>query len=271
MRFLARVVLPCALGVAALVMLPSVRAQTSQTSQSSASSPAANAPAPEQFNGVWDYNADESINVATGRPEQAPASARRTAPRQGSTPDPTGGARPGSGQTGGGLGPRGTGAPGGGGLGPGAGDLPQGFGETVPFRDFLQAELRALARDLLEVPESLRFDVTPAAVTITDDLGRAMVLPTSAGDQQKPQKYQVSASRFEARAVWAGAVLRKEISGVRGFKMTETFTLSQDGRRLFVIVRVGDEKPGTRPVGANRVYDRIDPDTRGANDFRGLR
>src|SRR5689334_8344112 len=30
---------------------------------------------PPQFAGVWDYNAQESINILTGRPEQAPRSA----------------------------------------------------------------------------------------------------------------------------------------------------------------------------------------------------
>src|SRR5689334_2152913 len=44
----------------------------------------ANAPAmaPAQFVGVWDYNADESINIATGKPEQpAGRLTRATAPR----------------------------------------------------------------------------------------------------------------------------------------------------------------------------------------------
>ena len=110
-------------------------------------------------------------------------------------------------------------------------------------------------RDLLEVPETVKIEIGDQSVSFTDDLGRTMTFPTDGG---KLQKYQLSASVFEARAVWEGRLLRKEVEGPRGFRLRETYYLSQDGRRLFVILRVGDEKPNTRPTGANRVYDRIE-------------
>ena len=43
--------------------------------------------------------------------------------------------------------------------------------------------------------------------------------------------------------------------------MREIYFLSEDGKRLFVIVRVGDPKgkdPEAPVVGVNRVYDRVD-------------
>jgi hypothetical protein len=57
--------------------------------------------------------------------------------------------------------------------------------------------------------------------------------------------------------------LFREIEGARGFKMHETYFLSEDGKRLFVIIRVGDpprekeKEKGAQIVGVNRVYDRV--------------
>jgi hypothetical protein len=45
--------------------------------------------------------------------------------------------------------------------------------------------------------------------------------------------------------------------------MHETYFLSEDGKRLFVIIRVGDpptekeKEKGAQIVGVNRVYDRV--------------
>jgi hypothetical protein len=205
----------------------------------------------ERFNGSWDYNALESLNVVTGRPEQCPATARRTGAAR--RPPQTGtGTGTSTGRTGGAGGP--IGAPGSrqfvGDAGSG-GDRSQ----EMQYRALMQAENRALTRDLMEIPESLSIRVAPDAVTIIDDLDRTLTFPTDGG---KLQKYQLSASRFEARATWDGAMLRKQIEGPRGFRMSETYSLSEDGRRLFVIIRLGEERPNTAPIGSNRVYDRID-------------
>ena len=42
--------------------------------------------------------------------------------------------------------------------------------------------------------------------------------------------------------------------------MSETYFVADDSRRLFVIIRLGDQtkKPPPPVSGANRVYDRID-------------
>jgi hypothetical protein len=71
------------------------------------------------------------------------------------------------------------------------------------------------------------------------------------------QRYHLAASSFDAEVQWDGSQLRERIQGASGFHMTETYLLSSDGQRLFVVIRVGDQKKKTDPIiGVNRVYDR---------------
>jgi hypothetical protein len=107
----------------------------------------------------------------------------------------------------------------------------------------------------MEIPESLTIAVSPASITIVDDLERKRTYPTDG----RKQKYQLGASSFDARVEWKDSQLRKDIDGSFGFKMTETYFLSPDGSRLFVILRVGEVRKNVPPVGANRVYDRVVP------------
>jgi hypothetical protein len=219
----------------------------------------------KDFIGVWDYNANDSVNAATGRPEQSPRSATQRTPgarggmdgagRSGRRPDPL--PVPGySGPDGGYGGGYGTGGYGGGGDGgpmgggQGADGGPGGVGPTI---DMVQ-QSRDLARDLLEVPEALTISLGADAVTFVDDLDRSRTYSTDG----RKGKYQLGASRFDANMEWDGTRLVKHIEGPYGFKMTETYFLSGDGRRLFVIVRVGEHKKKDDPlVGFNRVYDRV--------------
>jgi hypothetical protein len=115
-------------------------------------------------------------------------------------------------------------------------------------------ETQGLQRNLLEVPETLTIAVADATVTMTDDLERER---TYATDGRK-LKYQLGAAQYEARAEWQGAQLRKHIEGAYGFRMSETYFLSPDAKRLFVIVRVGEPKRDEPQIGYNRVYDRVD-------------
>jgi hypothetical protein len=230
----------------------------------------ANAPGPEFFSGVWDYNSDFSVNAATGRPEQAP---RAAGTRRPSGPTGSGAARPpaGGGSGGAGAGGAGGGGAGGGGFGGGVGGggfgggnpggyggggggYPGGDGGFSPYglSALLQQDLR---RDLLEVPEVLTIKVTSDAVSFTDDLDRQRSYPTTG----KKQKYQLGAAQYDAKTHWEGNQLLKEIEGARGFRMSETYFLSEDGKRLFVIIRVGEaSKDKNAPiVGFNRVYDRV--------------
>jgi hypothetical protein len=212
------------------------------------------------FAGLWDYNPVESVNAATGRPEQTPSNAARRNPAgqppgggSGSGGTGGGGSAGGGGGTGGGSGGGGGGGGRGGGATPGSfGVGGMGGGGGRSGRQMAIIETRELVRDLLEVPEKLKFNVTPDSVAITDDLDRERVYPTD----NKKRKYQLGAAQFDARARWEGAVFKKDIEAARGFKMFETYFLSDDGNRLFVIIRIGEQTKNAPVVGVNRVYDK---------------
>ncbi len=200
---------------------------------------AAGAPKPDQFAGQWDYNPAESTNAATGKPEQDPKSAtqRSLAAARPSTPPPdnTGrGPTRSAGSTAGGA---------------------ETDDPTGAFRGWAAAWVRSAARDLLEVPERLTITASTGAITIADDLDRARTYPTDG----KKRKYQLGSAVFEAKASWEGPRLKKEIEAVNQFRMTETYFVSDDASRLFVIIRIGDPAKATNApvVGVNRVYDRV--------------
>ena len=112
---------------------------------------------------------------------------------------------------------------------------------------------RDTLRDLMEIAPGLSFDVTSAAVTVKDDLDRSLSFPTDG----RKQKYMLGAAMFDARASWDGSQFKLDIAGPDNLKMIQTFFLSEDGSRLFLIIRVGEQMKGARPVGVNRVYDRV--------------
>jgi hypothetical protein len=232
-----------------------------QPSGSSPRTVSSTAPQPsvlEGLSGVWDYNAELSVDAATGRPEQAPrsAAARQATPpasTQGVRPPATGGGAP-AGTSAGGTSSGGTGS---GGATGGAAPVGATFDEARrQMALLLAAERRTLLRDLLEVPEKLTIRAAAAQVSITDDLKRERTYATDG----KRRKYQLSAATFEASSGWQDSAFRKEIHGSNNFKMTETYVLSEDGKRLFVIIRIGDPKRPETMAGVNRVYDRISSD-----------
>ena len=241
--------------VIALVMLAAaLSAQSPQPSPQPARSSgtmsiAARNISPDILSGNWDYNDQLSIDAATGRPERAPRSATQ---RSGLAPPP-------STTTG-----RSTGAGGGGGGGGmGGGERGGGFGDNFDqarraMQAVIAAERRTYVRDLLEVPEKLTIRATPQEVVIVDDLERSRTYPTDG----RTHKYQLSAARYEARGTWTETYFRKDIQGSNNFKMTETYFVSEDNQRLFVIIRIGDPKRPETMAGVNRVYDRLDPSSR---------
>lgn len=201
---------------------------------------------PGEFAGTWDYNPQDSINILTGRPEQAPRSATqggRAAPppaRVGGTTGTGGGGR-GAGGFGGSNG-FGTDAPPRGGL---------GLGPTPE----MMREQRDMSRDLLEVAEQYTIELGPGQITFVDDIERERTYPVGG----RKQKYQLGASEFTARIEWTGKEIRKEIEGNLGFRMTEVYFLSPDAKRLFVMIRVGQPNRNRTQSGFNRVYDRVEP------------
>jgi hypothetical protein len=104
------------------------------------------------------------------------------------------------------------------------------------------------------VPESLKIAVAPDRVTFIDDLERQRAYETTG----VRSRYQLGAARFHAAVEWQAGQLIKKIDAADGFRMTETYFLSEDGRRLFVIVRVGSNRKDAPVMGVNRVYDRVD-------------
>lgn len=205
-----------------LIPAPVVMAQ--QAADQGPVTDSAGALRPERFEGTWAYNSADSRNVATGRPERgAPGTAppRPIPPR--SVPVPRDGAEP------------------------------ERASPFAPSPQMLR-ENRDLSRDLLEIAETLTLVVTPDAVAITDDLGRERTYPTD----NRRARYRLGASEFNARVRWDEDRLLREIEGSFGFRMTETYYLSPDANRLFLIIRVGEASRGRAQAGVNRVYDRID-------------
>ena len=219
----------------------SAASSESPASVSGSAPSAATSAAIDRFDGLWVYNEEESVNAATGRQERSPRSATQRVPigRRGSTvtsPRPAAAPAAQGGRSG---------------IGPAVSGLSGQIGPTVAMIQ----ENRSLARDLLEVPETLSISLAPAAVTFVDDLERSRVYATTG----EKSRYQLGAARFNAALEWSGAQLIKRIDGADGFRMTETYFLSEDGRRLFVILRVGSDRKNAPVMGVNRVYDRIDP------------
>ena len=204
----------------------------------------------EKLSGMWDYNHELSVDAATGRPEQAPrsAAARPVAPSGGNAAPPRPPVTGGGGPSGSGNGGPSAGGGGGGGNGNSQYDEARRAMALI-----LAAERRTLLRDLLEVPEKLTIRATAEQVSITDDLKRERIFATDG----RKRKYQLSAAIFEATSGWQDAAFRKVIEGPNNFKMSETYFLSEDGRQLFVIIRIGDPKRPETMAGLNRVYDRI--------------
>jgi len=210
-------------------------------------SAAANARPHSDFSGTWVYNDDESLNAATGKPERNRAVndrrgvARRPVP---AAPGAGGSAIGGYGASNG----AGTRGGGGGGRIGGGSNIP----EDIAYN--LLIEQRDTLRDLMEIPESVRIDITPIAVSMVDDLDRSLVFPVDG----RRQKYQLAAAVFDARTTWDGGQLKMEIEGPDNLRMVETWFLNEDGSKLFQIIRIGDPPRDReqKPVGVNRVFDR---------------
>lgn len=226
-----------------LSVLPLLAMLIPASAQQRATGTPEDSPSPHEkseFVGSWDYNADESINIRTGQPEQRP----RSATQRGNTPGVLTPARGGRGT--------GSGGPAQPGVGPNGGSGSRGTG-VGPTPEMVR-ESRDMARDLLEVSEHLTITVGPGSVTITDDLDRTRTYVTDG----RRERHQLAASRFDVRTEWSDSQLRQQIEGAFNFKMSQVFFLGPDGRRLFVIIRVGEPGRDTPQAGFNRVYDRVD-------------
>jgi hypothetical protein len=178
--------------------------------------------APSDFSGSWSYNEEQSLNAATGRPETAAAGEQRQGVGRGRVGQAAG-------------------------FGASGGSIVQ----DALFNLYLMR--RDTRRDLLEIAPRLDILASASAVTVTDDLDRVLEFPADGAKR----KYQIGAAVFEARASWDRGRFVIDIEGPDGLKMSEALFLSKDGSRLFVVIRVGEPAKTLRPVGVNRVYDRV--------------
>ena len=180
---------------------------------------------PGDFSGVWEYNAELSVNAATGRSETARATQERLGIGRGlaatALPSPM--------------------------------DVSSGASAVRAGLYNIYMTRRDTRRDLMEIAPILQLNASPEGLTVTDDLDRQLTFPL---DGTK-QNYQLGAALFDARTYWQDDQIRMDIEGPDGFRMSETWLLSEDGSKLFLIIRVGEPEKDARPVGVNRVYDRV--------------
>lgn len=228
--------------------------------------PSAKAPGADHFSGTWTYDPDNSVDAVTGKLEQPNGNTPRRGTANGK---PAGGGNAGSTSPNNPNNPNNPNYPGGGypgypgGYGPGYGGYGGGYGSggygmfpaaPTGFTGIEVNEQRELVRDLMEIPWTLTIGVAGDSVTFKDDLDRTLTFETN----NRKQRYQLGAASFDAHARWQGPQLIIEIEGANGFRLSETFFLSEEANRLFAIYRLGDpKKQQTAPLtGVNRVYNR---------------
>jgi hypothetical protein len=116
-------------------------------------------------------------------------------------------------------------------------------------------DARRALRDLLEIAQSYTLAVREKDVTITDDLGRSTTYATDG----RREKHQFGATEFDARTTWDHALLSQQIEAMDLIRMTQVFMPSEDGRSLFIWIKV--EKPEMNPPikPITRVYSRTAP------------
>lgn len=181
--------------------------------------------APGDFSGLWEYNAEQSVNVATGRTETARAAQERVGIGRGlaatSLPSPM--------------------------------DVSSSASAVRAGLYTIYMTRRDTRRDLMEIAPALQLSASPDSLIVTDDLDRQLAFPLDGSKQN----YQLGAALFDARTYWENDQIRMDIAGPDGLRMSETWLLSEDGSKLFLIIRVGEPEKDARPVGVNRVYDRV--------------
>lgn len=146
------------------------------------------------------------------------------------------------GSGGGGYGRRGGGSwPGGGGYGGHRGGL--GGGESD--------EERQKMHELLNPPTTMTISMTGAEVDLMDDRDRKRAFMTDGRKLQKSKddNYQ------EIAAKWEGNRLVTEEKSPRGGKMSRTFELSPDGRRLYENLHIEGGGRNSRSLDVRYVYD----------------
>jgi len=200
---------------------------------------------PSKIAGVWKLNHELSA-----LPEN-----QSTAGQPGGQ---TGGrSRGGSGGGGGGGGGRG----GYGGGGGGRGGFGGGGGAGGGMSSEQMLDMRALAREMAEAPETLTIVSSPNDVSFTDDQGVVRKFKTN----DKKEKIEISGAKIEATSKWEGQVLQQELTAGQ-LKVKTNYQTTVEGNQLVVTISAegGGSRGGGGGAGGNgtarppikRIYDR---------------
>lgn len=145
----------------------------------------------------------------------------------------------GRGGTGGGLGRGGFG----GGMGP------RGGGPGARDPEEMRRRFEAM-RGILEPAERLTIVRTESMVIVTSDRGLTTRLAPDGS------KVKDASTGIERRTRWESAKLVSEISGAGPGRITETYSLDPESKRLFVDLRMEGGRGGAEPRTVRRVYEK---------------
>jgi hypothetical protein len=109
------------------------------------------------------------------------------------------------------------------------------------------ARMRDAMRDVMSPPDHLTITQTETMIVITSQDGRTTRLSPD-GKKLKDEHTGV-----ERKTRWDGATLVSEITGLGPGKITETYTVEEEARRLHVALQMESERAQQRAM--HRVYD----------------
>jgi hypothetical protein len=134
--------------------------------------------------------------------------------------------------------------------GRGRGDAPDGGGDRPNPEEMkkLQAQMRAV----LEMPERLMITVDAGSVTFTYGDGRTARMLTN----DKKEKLTIDDAVVETQVKWDKARLVKRSTLAGGTKVTETYAVDVNPRRLYVALKIENWRM-PQPQTVYRVYDDV--------------
>jgi hypothetical protein len=112
-----------------------------------------------------------------------------------------------------------------------------------------------LMREVLESPLVLMVNRDASTVTFTDGDGYVRKYTTNG----KTEKHQMPSGTVETKMKWAGQALVLETTVERMLKVTKTYTMEPDPRRLVVLTEMGGRRGGDAPPPLKAVYDEGPP------------
>ena len=263
------ILLFCGVLIAASLLSPkhlSARAATVSLAQSQEQSPpqptaTSKQPPRTTLAGSWKLNRDESDDPRQiVRDAEPPSSGTTGGYPAGGAPGggyPGGGGNPGGGYPGGGY--PGGGYPGGG--YPGGGGRRGGYPSGEQQNTGQNIEDNPKMQPLIHPWALLSIELKNPEIDVTDDDLRKLTLYT---DGRKLQKSKDNSDQ-EVAAHWDGSRLVSDEKSPLGGKMSRTFELSQDGRKLFETLHIANGRSDT-PIIIRYVYDIVGSDTKSEQD-----